>query len=383
MDQLLDKIYNKAVDGLLIKCIFSGAKSQTEFKKVMITPFYKKNELQFQVEYHKEKKVLHKNITTNDIVSEIRLQIPLYKNSMIFTDDIDYNILVSKKGKIKILKQKPTMQVSKINLSHNKKKNYIINEYDKCDFLIHLGVMNKDGKVVAKRYNKFRQINKFLEIVEDSISCLNMDKTINIIDFGCGKAYLTFALYYYLVKIKNYNVNIIGLDLKDDVIDFCNGVAKELDYRNLKFLKGDIRDYNGLEQVDMVLTLHACNTATDAALIKSVNWGAKIILSVPCCQHELFNQIENDVMAPMLKHGLIKERLSSLITDSMRASILEINGYDVSIIEFVALEHTPKNLMIKALYTGKTNEDVRKEYDRFSDFWNINSYLEQNLLKPK
>ncbi len=227
--------------------------------------------------------------------------------------------------------------------------------------------MNKDGKVLAKRYDKFRQINRFLEMVEDIIPNLEKDKTINIIDFGCGKSYLTFGLYHYLVNILNMDVNIVGLDLKLDVIQFCNEVAKDLDYNKLKFIHGDIVDFKEAKDVDMVVTLHACDTATDAALIQAINWDAKIILSVPCCQHEFYNKIQNSVLEPMLKHGIIKEKLASLVTDSLRGgNILEIQGYDVQLLEFIDMEHTPKNILIRAVKTR--NNDNTEALENYKEF---------------
>ena len=248
------------------------------------------------------------------------------------------------------------------------------------------GSLNEKGKVVSKRYDKFRQINRFLEMVADVIPKINKEKTLNIVDFGCGKSYLTFALYHYLVNILELDVNIIGLDLKMEVINFCNEVADDLDYKKLKFIHGDIKDYEGFSNVDMVVTLHACDNATDAAIIKAVNWGAQAILSVPCCQHEFYGKIQNPVLEPMLKHGIIKEKLSSLVTDSLRANVLEILGYQVQLLEFIDMEHTPKNILIRAI---KSEQDSKKEaietYKKFKEFWGLEDlYIEKelgNLLK--
>ena len=299
---------------------------------------------------------------------------------MIFSIEADYQILISKKGKVTILKKQATK--NKIDLNHDRRKEYIIEEGIPCDFLIKLGVMNDEGKVYKKKYNKFRQINKFLEIVSDIVFKIEKNEIINIVDFGCGKSYLTFALYYYLKKILNLNVNIIGLDLKKDVIDFCNQLAKELEYRGLEFINKDIKNFDSLDTVDMVVTLHACNTATDEALIKAVSWNADVILSVPCCQHELFNKIESDVMKPMLKHGIIKERLSSLITDSIRVNILEILGYSTQILEFIDMEHTPKNMMIRAVKSNKDKKESINEYKKFKKQWNLKDlYIEERIKK--
>ncbi len=243
-------------------------------------------------------------------------------------------------------------------LSHNKTKNYIIPDGVPCDFLIELGVMGRDGKVFPRAYSKFRQINRYLEIVDDVFEYLPSGRTLRIIDFGCGKAYLTFALYHYLKKIKDRDVEIIGLDLKEDVIEFCSGVAKRLGYHELKFLMGDIADYTS-DHADMVVTLHACDTATDYALINSVKWGTRVILSVPCCQHELFGQLKNELHQPILKYGILKDRLTEYLTDGLRGLKLESCGYDVAMIEFTGLEHTARNIMIKAVKAEPKSSDKR------------------------
>ena len=241
--------------------------------------------------------------------------------------------------------------------------------------------MNEKGKVLAKRYDKFKQINRFLEMVADIIPKIKTDDKLNIVDFGCGKSYLTFALYHYLVDILKLDVNIVGLDLKEDVISFCNEVARDLNYKDLKFTYGDIKDFQEFQSVDIVVTLHACDTATDAALAKAVHWNAQAILSVPCCQHELLNKIHNDVMAPMENHGIIKEKLSSLITDSLRANVLEILGYQVQLLEFIDMEHTPKNILIRAIKSNKTNKkDAMKRYVEFKEFWGLKDlYIEEAM----
>lgn len=253
------------------------------------------------------------------------------------------------------------------------------------DFLKRLGVMNKNGKVLAKSYDKFRQINRFLELIEDGLDKLDQSKTINIVDFGCGKSYLTFALYYYLVDIKGLNINIVGLDLKEDVINFCNQVAEDLDYKNLNFKHGDIVNYEGTKDIDMVVTLHACDIATDAALVKAVSWDAKLIYSVPCCQHEFYDKLENQTLKPMLKHGIIRENLASLVTDSLRGNVLEILGYNVQLVEFIDMEHTPKNILIRAYKDDKVDRGAaRAEYLDFKKIWKLEDiFIEKELANHK
>lgn len=239
------------------------------------------------------------------------------------------------------------------SLSHNRTKKYVLQEGVPVPFLVDLGVMTAEGKVVKSRYDKFRQINRFLEFIEDVLPNLDPNRTNTIIDFGCGKSYLTFAMYYYLHVLKKYPIRVIGLDLKKDVIALCNRLSKKFGFENLTFLHGDIAGYEGVDQVDMVVTLHACDTATDYALAKAVKWGAKIILSVPCCQHEVNKQIQNDLLAPVLQYGLLKERMSALLTDGIRGQLLEMSGYRTQILEFIDMEHTPKNIMIRAIRQGK------------------------------
>jgi SAM-dependent methyltransferase len=287
--------------------------------------------------------------------------------------------LVSKKGSIKITRSEPVKKLKKEE--HNKKKQYLISENQPCDFLIILGIMNKDGKVYTKKYDKFKQINKFLEIVDDSLAGKSIKDGFTIIDFGCGKAYLTFALYYYFYYIRRIKVKITGLDLKEEVIGFCNETAKKLNYENLNFVYGDISDFEYKNKVNMIVTLHACDTATDAALVKAIAWDCDIILSVPCCQHELFNKIENENLNPMLKHGLIKERMSSLITDSLRGLFLETKGYKVQLMEFISMEHTPKNILIRAVKSNKNTESAEIEYEKFKKYWNLNNLFIENYYE--
>ncbi|MBL6970059.1 MAG: SAM-dependent methyltransferase [Campylobacterales bacterium] len=367
----------------IIYAIFSGVRKNVEktFNKVTIKKVVIKNETKHQFEYFYDKNVEHKNLNNDETISEMSELIETYcKQAIIHTVESDYQVLVNKKGKSRILKKKPTRKFEVT--SHNKKKNYILNDGDKTPFLIELGIMTKDGKIVNSKYDKFKQINRYLELVSDCIPYLDKNKTIRIIDFGCGKAYLTFALYDYLVLKMGYNVEIVGLDLKENVIKFCSDLAQKLSYDDLRFEQGDIKGFNQFSDVDMVISLHACNTATDEALAKAVNWGAKVILAVPCCQHEFLKKIKNDKMIPMMKYGIIKEKLASLLTDSVRANVLEIMGYRTQVLEFIDMEHTPKNIMIRAFFDDNSNIDkVLKEYKQFKEEWNVSPYIEEAFGK--
>lgn len=365
----------------LIQCIFSNKRNkELDYKKINIRPIIIKDKKVYQFTYVYDKKEIHKNLDNNQALNYmIDHMKDDFKQCQIYAVDGDYQILSSKKSKEKIIKKKPTKTLKEIN--HNRKKKYIIEEGNTCDFLTYLGVMTPEGKVKKQKTHKFRQINRFLEMVRDISDNLNKDKELKIIDFGCGKSYLTFALYYYLVKICDYKVQIIGLDLKEDVVEYCNKVAKELNYDNLIFKIGNISEFNEFNEVDMVVTLHACDIATDMALFKSICWNSKIILSVPCCQHEIMGQIKNETLKPMLKHGIIKEKLSSLVTDSARVNLLELLGYDTQIIEFIETQHTPKNLLIRAVKGTKVNKDLLEEYKKFKESLNIYPYLEKLLVE--
>ena len=265
-------------------------------------------------------------------------------------------------------------------LSHNKEKRYLLREGEAIPFLVDLGVMTREGKVVKARYDKFRQINRFLEFIEDILPKLPKGREITIIDFGCGKSYLTFAMYYYLHEKQGLPIRVIGLDLKTAVIDHCNECARRYGYDKLAFYHGDIASYEGVDHVDMVVTLHACDTATDYALAKAVRWGASVILSVPCCQHELNRQIKNELLSPALHYGIIRERMAALYTDAIRAQLLESRGYRTQLLEFIDMEHTPKNILIRAVYDGHP-ADNRKELQEMIDFLQVEPTLLRELEK--
>ena len=382
------QILDKYLDRNLRQIVISGARKKDGVSRVRIRPVLIKEKLMFQCtktlgpkEFHEN----HEKIETIVLAEEWllngfrQLQLESMKGTV--------NILVSKKGKCTI-KEKINENIKNScsgqegcrdqELTHNRKKRYILEEGKPVDFLVDLGVMTKEGKIVHARYDKFRQINRFLEFIEDILPRLAKDREVTILDFRCGKSYLTFAMYYYLHELKKYDVRIIGLDLKEDVIANCSRLGKKYGYEKLSFYQGDIASYEGVNQVDMVVTLHACDTATDFALAKAVSWGASVILSVPCCQHELNGQIANEVLAPVFSYGVLKERMAALMTDGLRAQMLECAGYDTQILEFIDMEHTPKNLLIRAVYTGR-KKDNRKELSTCLDQFHLQPTLE-NLL---
>lgn len=379
MDNLYKLIENIITKDTLIEAILSNLRISTDYNKVIIKPVIINDIIYYQFSFFYNKKVIHKNLDKQDSINELKsLFDTTFKQGNIFTKDKDIQILISKKFKVTILNSKPTK--NQTSLEHNRNKDYLLTDNKPIDFLIELGVMNQNGKVISKKYDKFKQINRFLEMIDDIIPNLKTNKRLNIIDFGCGKSYLTFAVYYYLKIIKNFDINIIGLDLKQDVIDNCNQLANKLNYENLKFYTGNIENYIIDTNIDMVITLHACDTATDAALEKAIKWNCDVILSVPCCHHELNSQIKNDTLSPMLKYGILKERFAALATDAIRANLLEISGYKVQLLEFIDMEHTPKNILIRATKSKKMDNSKKlNDYLIFKNFLNANPYLENKL----
>ena len=351
--ETIKQIVKESLTIEFISAVMSSPREKGGTSKVKVRPVMRNEELLYQCEEHRNKQVYHLNLPAREAAEYIEKQMENFRQMQVETKTTHYHILVSKKGKVTVQKKRLSGCLKEVDYSHNRKKRYILEEGITVPFLQDLGVMTKEGSVVKSKFDKFRQINRFLEFIEDILPKLPSDREVTILDFGCGKSYLTFAMYYYLHELKNYDVRIIGLDLKKDVIEHCNRLTDKYGYKKLRFLEGDIADYTGAEKVDMVVTLHACDTATDFALAKAVGWRAGVILSVPCCQHELNAQMDNEVLAPLFSYGLIKERMAALVTDAMRAEYLKREGYDTQILEFIDMEHTPKNILIRAVYTGK------------------------------
>ena len=366
------------INETLIQAILSNAKNPDKASKVKLRPVRLKDELYIQETLYVGTKVLHSNLTIAQAVDRICAYLEQdFKQTLIQTERAECTILISKKGKATV-KTKHKASAEKVNLNHNRKKQYILDEGQKISFLIDLGIMNLEGKVVKAKYDKFRQINKYLEFIRDILPKLPTGRTIRIIDFGCGKSYLTFAMYYYLHDMQGLPIEVIGLDLKADVITHCNELAKRYGFDALRFEMGDIAQFTGADSVDMVVTLHACDTATDYAIEKAVKWGAKVIFTVPCCQHEVNMQITNEQLQPLLKYGLIKERMSALITDAIRANLLEEMGYQVQVMEFIDMEHTPKNILLRAV-KEKEGKGKDTKVQEMTEFLNVRNTL-QNLF---
>lgn len=364
----LRKMLQQLLNRELIQAVLSNTKDADRGSKVKIRPVLIKGELYFQETLYRGTQVFHENFREEAMLLRIEEYLQsLFKQGEFKGRTAEAVVLVSKKGKLTVKykrRQGNEQESGKTDaLSHNRTKQYLLPEGKPVDFLVGLGVQTPDGRIAKARYDKFRQINRYLEFIEDVLDELPKDRTIRIIDFGCGKSYLTFAMYYYLHEVQHRDIHVTGLDLKTDVITHCNQLAEKLHYDSLHFERGDISTYEGADAVDMVVSLHACDTATDYALEKAVRWGARVIMAVPCCQHEINRQISCDVLKPILKYGLIKERMSALITDALRADLLEQNGYDTQILEFIDMEHTPKNLLIRAVKKNamrpvRTRDDI-------------------------
>ena len=369
-------------DGMMLAVLSGQRKKEPDVpSRVRIRPVEIRGERVFQATATVGTKAIHKNYTLEEVLPYVEASLTDgFSQLQIQGQMKDGAVLVSKKGK-QTIKTRPHEALEPVKIqSHNRVKQYILKEGIPVPFLVDLGVMNKEGKVHTHSYDKFKQINRFLEFIEDILPSLQKDREVTILDFGCGKSYLTFAMYYYLKELKGYDVNIIGLDLKEDVIKKCSGLARKYGYEKLHFLQGDIADYEGVNKVDMVVTLHACDKATDYALAKAIEWDAEVILSVPCCQHELNYRIQNDLLEPVLKYGILKERMSALITDGIRAELLESEGYHTQILEFIDMEHTPKNLLIRAVKTG--DKAPVAKLSQMTDAFNGHLTLEK-LLYPE
>jgi len=355
--------------------ISSPKQKSTPYKKITITMKHVKDTQMYQSEKFTATQVFHENFPCEKLADKLSIFIKDYRQIDAFCDDKVYTIKISKSGKIFCGEGKIVSQsADKKSQTHNREKNYLLKEGTIIEPLIDLGVFTKEGKVVNSMYDKYKQINRFIEMVED---VLPKDQTdITIIDFGCGKSYLTFILYYYLVKVKGMKAHIIGLDLKEDVIAHCNVTAKKYGYDGLEFFVGDIAGFSFENQVDMVITLHACDTATDYALFHALRWKSPLILSVPCCQHECNSQIQTNNLSILTKYGIIKERTAALMTDALRCSLLEACGYRTQILEFIDIAHSPKNMLIRA---KRANVSLEK---RASSLLEVKNLMEEFNLDP-
>lgn len=362
----------------LLKAVLSSPMADSEAYRISIRPILIKGENHFQWTYETKNQAFHKNIDANSSAKLLEAEILNFRQAQFQTVQFQFHLLRNRKGDLRILR-KPQAQKLVPELVHNKAKCYILQEGMPVPYLVEMGVMNAEGRVYPDKMDKFRQINKFLEFIEGVLAQIPQKEKFHVIDFGCGKAYLTFALYDFLTRLRQIEAVIIGLDLKEDVIKRCQNLSKKLSYGNLTFQQGNIENYQEKGPIDLVVCLHACDTATDAALAKAVAWNSQAILAVPCCQHEIFEQIAESASKPLLKHGILKERLASLVTDAARAELLELSGYHTQVIEFIDLEHTAKNILIKAIKKKGPSAKTWDDYVRFKKHWSFEISLEKFL----
>ena len=392
-ENVLFELKKNIQEDKLIKIVFSDRQSG-DFNKVIIKPIILKSAKNIQIESFKDNKAFHKNIDLNnlqELEDNLKEYIDNFKQILLQIEGSDISFIRKKEN---FSRKEKESNLIKTSNEHNKKKQYILNEGDKIDFLIELGLMSVEGKILKSSFNKFKQINKYLEFIDDVIEELKAKKLItnhiNVLDFGFGKSYLTFALYYYLKNYrKDLTFSIVGLDLKKDVIEFCNKLAKKLNYENLEFLNGNIKDYDKSKEVDLVFSLHACNNATDYSLEKALSLDAKAILAAPCCHHEFFEKIQKNknsefynTLKIMADNGVVLDKFATLATDSFRSLSLELCGYKTKMIEFIDMEHTPKNILIKAIKSKSSNlKEKLTEYNKLKEFLGIKPLLEDLIKK--
>ena len=384
-DMTIEEAVKEMMELSPVKIIISNGVTKTQdIKKIQI----EKKEKFYQIAEFTDKQVFHKNVAEEEVekfcITELNEKF-LQLNAWGISSEIQ--IKLTKRRKIILgVKKADNKKMAEEVKTNNRKKNYILEEGSVIEPLADMGIFTKEGKIVNSMYDKYKQINRFIEIIDDELK-KKIITHLNIIDFGCGKSYLTFIVYYYLTEIKKINVNMIGLDLKEDVIKKCNRAAKKYGYENLSFELGDINGYLAPFKVDMVITLHACDMATDFALYNAINWGADYIFSVPCCQHELNSQIESEKFSLMTRYGIIKERFSALVTDAIRGNLLEYMGYNVNLLEFVDLSHTPKNILIRAVKNPNKAKEVRDkamdEVKRMMEEFGLNQALYRMITGKK
>lgn len=363
----LKKAVGEITQEEIVKIVISNKMNKDiEYNKIAFALKEKGGKAYYQIEKYTDKQVFHENIDVEQLEAKIlECLAGNYKQLSAWSNATTFDMKISKKGKV-FLGKKKSDNAKMVNKSHNKEKNYILKEGMHIQPLIDLGVFSKEGKVINSKYDKYKQINRFIEIIDDEIK-KNDHKELTILDFGCGKSYLTFVLYYYFVEIKKINVKMIGLDLKADVIKKCNEIAKRYNYENLSFELGDINGFKYNNKVDMVITLHACDTATDYALYNAIKWNTKMIFSVPCCQHEFNHQMKAESLSILTKYGIVQERVAALMTDSVRANLLECLGYKTQLLEFIDIAHSPKNILIRAAKSSISKDKKEKSLQEVED----------------
>lgn len=372
-----------------VRAVFTGRQKGTDLQwvKVMIRPVEIKGMYHLQFSYFDDKKDVSKNFTLDESAAKLDEVLALpFRNILVENTSGALQVNFSKKGKALVSEHKTKDPVSAPDLSHNREKNRILTPENSKQFLEAVGILTRDGRIKADMQRKYTQINEFLRLVEETNALEGFDgKPLHVVDFGCGSAHLTFALHYYLRRILNFDAYVVGVDLKADLIARHRETANKFGWDSLSFETGRIEEYQTQTAPDIVVALHACDTATDDAISKGIRWGSKVIICAPCCQHELQVQMAQaslpESMASVLGHGILFERMGDILTDTFRAAILRIMGYRTDVTQFVPIEHTAKNLMIRSVRTSAPGKNARwsEEYRKLKDFWQVTPYLERTL----
>jgi SAM-dependent methyltransferase len=369
IDDLLTRLFDR--DGLT-RAVLSKPAQRDLPKRVTVEPVDRRGELVYRFTTQLPDRAAHESLAPADARERVAGLLGRYRQGLLQAADADWQILGDT-----VLRRPATRPSGE--RSHDRRKRYLLQEGEPVPYLVELGVMTPDGHVRKSRFDKFRQVNRFLELVDDVVPSLAADGTLRVVDFGCGKSYLTFALHHLLTDVHRRDVDVVGLDVKQDVIEACSALAGRTGARGLRFERGEITGYDAAGKVDLVVSLHACDTATDEALAQAVHWDADAILAVPCCQKEAYRQIAAPLLRPLLRHGLAKERFASLVTDALRAQLLELAGYRTQLVEFVELEHTPKNILIRAVRGRPAGGEVRRAYEELRDALGLQPTLERLL----
>ena len=356
----------------LTRAVLSKPRTRDLPAKVTVEPVELRGEIAFRFTTQLSDRTTHENLSGDAARERLGVLLADYGQGLLQSPEADWQVLGEK-----VLRRPPTRPTA--TREHDRRKRYLLEEGTPVPFLVALGVMTPDGNVRRSRYDKFRQVNRFLELVDDVVPALKPEGKLRIVDFGSGKSYLTFAIHHLLTELRGREVELVGLDLKQDVIAACSALAEKTGAAGLRFEHGDIGGFDARGKVDLVVSLHACDTATDEALAQAVRWSADAILAVPCCQKEAYGQIESSLLAPLLRHGLAKERFAALVTDTLRAQLLELAGYRTQLVEFVPLEHTAKNVLIRAAKGAPAGADVRRGYEELRDSLGLDPALERLL----
>lgn len=353
--------------------------------RVSLRPVVIKGEKRFQGEMIDEGRTTVKNFDLEDARKglEEMLEQTGPRELHLLTASGDLHVRVTRKGKALESRSAKMDRAVDEALAHDRVKQQPLTAFDSAALLKAVGIADSDGRIRASMRGKYDQVNEFLKVI-DSVIAEKPEKTLNVVDCGCGRAYLTLAVYFYLTQVRGFEVQVCGIDLKTDVIATARALAKDLDVSDrVTFVEGDIATSEPPFEADLVLSLHACDTATDEALARGIEWKCRYLLCAPCCQHELHKTLkEGGPMQAILRHGILRERLADLLTDTFRAQLLRVLGFRVSVVEFVSAEATARNLLLKAEFSVKPGQQAAvSEYLELRDFWKVTPWLETRMDK--